>query len=78
MNFVNMEFDNLQFDQSKLLKIWDECKREVEEFNGENYKRDTREDNHRHDDNDMNQEIKFLKEKTPEFLKEKTPKTPKI
>ena len=31
-----MEFGNLRFDQSKLLKMWGECKREVEEFNGKN------------------------------------------
>ena len=45
--------------------MWAETKREVEESDGDldkHYLRDTREDYHRRDDEDLKQEIKFLKE----------------
>ena len=60
-----MDFENIRFDQSHLLKLWKECKSEVEELHGEqveDYESDAKKDNHRHDD-DVNQEIKFLKDK---------------
>ena len=59
-----MEFGNLRFDQSKLMKMWAESRKEVEdEEQVERYKRDASKDTRRHNDEDLDQEIKFLKNK---------------
>ena len=59
-----MEFSNLRFDQAKLMKMWAESRREIEdEEQVEHYQRDAREDTRRHDEDDLEQEVKFLKEK---------------
>ena len=55
-----MEFENIRFDQSYLLKMWKECKSDVFE---ESEKSDIREDDHRVYDDDLNQELRFLEDK---------------